>query len=88
MKRKIKAYTHSIYFIDIIVVAVITLMLFSILGDYAQVNRVQHQLAVQEIRENTNELINLSIIKISFLKSLIIFHWININIADLFLGGY
>lgn len=72
LKRKIKAYANSIYFIDIIVVAVITLMLFSILGDYAQVNRVQHQLAVQEIRENTNELINLSIINIIFITKIVL----------------
>ena len=53
LKRKIKYYINSIYLIDIIIVTIITLMLFSILGDYAQVNRVQHQLAVQEIKENT-----------------------------------
>ena len=70
LKRKIKSYVNSIYLIDIIIVTVIALMLFSILGDYAQVNRVQHQLAVQEIKENTFELIILSIINIIFIAKI------------------
>ncbi|WP_293981040.1 sensor histidine kinase KdpD [uncultured Clostridium sp.] len=72
LKRKIKSYVNSIYLIDIIIVTVIALMLFSILGDYAQVNRVQHQLAVQEIKENTFELIILSIINIIFIAKIAI----------------
>ncbi|MDK2828384.1 MAG: hypothetical protein PWP67_1189 [Clostridium butyricum] len=47
-------------------------MLFSILGDYAQVNRTQHQLAVQEIQENTQELITLIIINTIFITKIIL----------------
>lgn len=47
-------------------------MLFSILGDYAQVNRTQHQLAVQEIQENTQELITLIIINTIFITKIML----------------
>ena len=70
LKRKIKTYISSIYLIDILIIMGITLMLFSIFGDYAQVNRIQHQLAVQEIRENTKELIVLGIINIVFITKI------------------
>ena len=47
-------------------------MIFSILGDYAQVNRTQHQLAVQEIQENTQELITLIIINTIFITKIML----------------
>ncbi|KJZ87176.1 Tagatose 1,6-bisphosphate aldolase [Clostridium sp. IBUN13A] len=72
MKRKINSYISSIYFIDILIISIITLMLFSILGDYAQVNRTQHQLAVQEIQENTQELITLIIINTIFITKIML----------------
>ena len=72
LKRKINSYISSIYFIDILIISIITLMLFSILGDYAQVNRTQHQLAVQEIQENTQELITLIIINTIFITKIIL----------------
>ena len=72
LKRKIKAYIGSIYFVDIVVIMVITLMLFSTLGDYAQANRIQHQLAVQEIKENTKELIFLAVINLIFITKIIL----------------
>ena len=72
LKRKINSYISSIYFIDILIISIITLMLFSILGDYAQVNRTQHQLAVQEIQENTQELITLIIINTIFITKIML----------------
>lgn len=72
LKRKINSYISSIYFIDILIISIITLMLFSILGDYAQVNRIQHQLAVQEIQENTQELITLIIINTIFITKIML----------------
>lgn len=72
LKRKIKAYIGSIYFVDIVVIMVITLMLFSTLGDYAQANRIQHQLAVQEIKENTKELIFLTVINLIFITKIVL----------------
>jgi signal transduction histidine kinase len=67
LKRKIKEYLTSIYSIDIIVITLITLILLSTLGDYIQVNRVQHELAVNEIKNNQPELIILLSIYISFI---------------------
>ena len=72
LKRKINSYISSIYFIDILIISIITLMLFSILGDYAQVNRTQHQLALQEIQENTQELITLIIINTIFITKIML----------------
>lgn len=70
LKRKINLYIRSIYFIDILIISIITLLLFSILGDYAQVNRFQHQLALQEINENKHELITLIIINTIFITKI------------------
>ena len=72
LKEKIKTYINSIYLIDILIITGITLMLVSTLGDYAQVNRIQHQLAVQEIRENAIELIILAIINIVFIGKIVL----------------
>ena len=52
LKRKIKVYFSSIYLIDIIVIALITLILLSTLGDYIQINRAQHDLAVNNIKRS------------------------------------
>lgn len=67
LKRMIKSYISSIYLIDILVIALITLMLFSTLGDYAQANRIQHELAVKEIRRNILELIILGLVNLAFI---------------------
>lgn len=72
LKKKIKKYITSIYLIDAIIVAIITLMLFSTVGGYAQANRIQHQMAVQEIRENTMELIFLSILNLIFILKIVL----------------
>ena len=48
LKRKIKIYFSSIYLIDIVVIVLITLILLSTLGDYIQINKVQHDLAANE----------------------------------------
>ncbi|RII32696.1 sensor histidine kinase [Clostridium chromiireducens] len=52
LRRKIKVYFSSIYLIDILIIALITLILFSILGDYIQINKAQHDLAADKIRSN------------------------------------
>ena len=70
LKKKIKEYINSIFLIDIIIITAITLMFFSTFGDYIQVNKIQHQLAVQEIRENTKELIILGILNIVFITKI------------------
>ena len=57
LKKIVKSYLSSIYLIDILIIALITLMLFSTFGDFAQANRIQHELAVKEIRRNTLELV-------------------------------
>lgn len=62
LKKKIKRYVTSIYFIDVLIIGVITLYLLSTLGDYIQINRMQHELAVNRIRSNESQLIELSII--------------------------
>ena len=65
--RKIKTYFNSIYLVDMAMIALITLILLSNLGDYIQINRVQHDLAVHNIRNNSLELILLCIAYISFI---------------------
>lgn len=72
MKRKIKTYSRSIYLVDIVVVALITLILLSNLGDYIQINKGQHDLAVYNIKSNAMELILLCIVYISFITKIII----------------
>ena len=72
LKRKIKAYFSSIYLIDIVVVALITLILLSNLGDYIQINKGQRDLAVYNIKSNAIELILLCIIYISLITKIII----------------
>jgi signal transduction histidine kinase len=67
LKRKIKLYFTSIYFIDLIVIGLITLILLSNLGDYIQINKSQHDLAVKELRNSAKELISLGIIYIAFI---------------------
>jgi signal transduction histidine kinase len=72
LKRKIKLYFSSIYLIDLIVIGLITLILFSNLGDYIQVNKAQHDLAVKQIKSSAAELISLSIIYIAFITKIIL----------------
>jgi signal transduction histidine kinase len=50
LKRKIKIYFNSIYLVDIIVIAIITLILLSTLGDYIQLNKIQHDLAINNLK--------------------------------------
>lgn len=70
LKKKIKEYLNGIYSIDIIIVVLITLILFSTLGDYIQINRVQHDLAINEIRNNQPNLIISLIIYVSFITKI------------------
>lgn len=72
LKRKIKLYFSSIYLIDIVVIALITLILFSNLGDYIQINKVQHNLAAENIKNNALELFLLCIINIGFIMKIIL----------------
>ena len=72
LKRKIKIYFSSIYLIDIVVIALITLILLSTLGDYIQINKVQHDLAADNIKNNALELILLCIIYIGFITKVIL----------------
>ena len=72
LKRKIKAYFSSIYLIDIVVIALITLILLSTLGDYIQINKVQHDLAAYNIKNNELELILLCTIYIGFIMKVIL----------------
>ena len=72
LKRKIKIYFSSIYLIDIVVIALITLILLSNLGDYIQINKVQHDLAANNIKNNALELILLCIIYIGFITKVIL----------------
>ena len=67
LKKIVKSYLSSIYLIDILIIALITLMLFSTFGDFAQANRIQHELAVKEIRRNTLELVVLCIVNLAFI---------------------
>ena len=67
LKKIVKSYLCSIYLIDILIIALITLMLFSTFGDFAQANRIQHELAVKEIRRNTLELVVLCIVNLTFI---------------------
>ena len=66
LKKIAKSYLNSIYLIDILIIALITLMLFSILGNCAQANKMQYELTVNEIRRNTLDLIVLFIVDLIF----------------------
>ena len=72
LKRKIKIYFSSIYLIDIVVISLITLIFLSTLGDYIQINKAQHDLAVYNIKKDALELILLCIIDIGFVTKIIV----------------
>ncbi|OOM82487.1 sensor protein kinase WalK [Clostridium puniceum] len=72
LKRKIKLYFSSIYLIDLIVIGLMTLILLSNLGDYIQVNKAHHDLAVKQIKNSAGELISLSIIYVAFITKIIL----------------
>ena len=72
LKRKVKTYFSSIYLVDIVVIGLITLILLSNLGDYIQINRGQHDLAIENIKNNSIELILLCIIYISLITKIIL----------------
>ncbi|NSB34363.1 signal transduction histidine kinase [Clostridium saccharoperbutylacetonicum] len=71
MKRKIKIYFSSIYLIDVILIALSTLILLSNLGDYIQVNRIQHDLAINRVNRDKIELIILIAIDLVFMLKII-----------------
>lgn len=72
LKRKIKLYFNSIYFIDLIIIGLITLILLSNLGDYIQINKAQHDLALKQIKNSVTELSSLSVIYIALITKIII----------------
>ena len=72
LKKKIKLYFNSIYFVDLIMIGLITLILLSNLGDYIQINKAQHDLAIREIKNSATELSSLSIIYIALITKIII----------------
>lgn len=72
LKRKIKTYFSGIYLIDIVVITLITLILLSNLGDYIQINKAQHDLAVYNIQNNAIDLIVLFIVYIGFIIKVIL----------------
>lgn len=72
LKRKIKIYFSSIYLIDVIIITLITLILLSTLGDYIQINKAQHNLAVNEIKDNSLGLTLISSIYISYIIKTIV----------------
>ncbi|AGF54048.1 signal transduction histidine kinase [Clostridium saccharoperbutylacetonicum] len=71
LKRKIKIYFSSIYLIDVILIALSTLILLSNLGDYIQVNRIQHDLAINRVNRDKIELIILIAIDLVFMLKII-----------------
>ncbi|NRZ84782.1 hypothetical protein DFR97_000557 [Clostridium beijerinckii] len=71
LKRKIKIYFSSIYLVDIIIVALITLFLLSALGDYIQINRSQHSLAVNRIKSDLRGLLFLAVMYVAFITKII-----------------
>jgi len=70
LKRKIKIYFNSIYFIDVVVIALITLILLSNLGDYIQINKGQHDLASANLKNSVFELTLLCSIYIVFITKI------------------
>lgn len=67
LKRKINSYFRSIYLIDAIIIGSITLVLLSFLGDYIQLNRMQHYLGISRVKDNKWELIVLGSIYIAII---------------------
>ena len=72
LRRKLKVWFRSIYLIDIIIIAIITLILLSNLGDYIQINKVQHNLAANEIKNREIGLILLVSVYIAFIIKVIL----------------
>jgi len=58
--------------IDIVIIILITLILLSTLGDYIQINKAQHALAVKEIKNNALGLSLLFIVYIVFIAKVIL----------------
>ena len=71
LRKKIRRYSRAIYLIDIVIIILITLILLSTLGDYIQINKAQHALAVKEIKNNALGLSLLFIVYIVFIAKVI-----------------
>ena len=71
LRKKIRKYSRAIYLIDIVIIILITLILLSTLGDYIQINKAQHALAVKEIKNNALGLSLLFIVYIVFIAKII-----------------
>ena len=72
LRKKIRKYSRAIYLIDIVIIILITLILLSTLGDYIQINKAQHALAVKEIKNNALGLSLLFIVYIVFIAKVIL----------------
>lgn len=72
LRRKIKTYFNSIYFIDILVIVLISLVLLSTLGDYIQLKRIQHELAANKLKNNQLELTLLCITYLTFIGKILL----------------
>jgi len=58
--------------IDIVIIMLITLILLSTLGDYIQINKAQHALAIKQIKNNSLGLSLLFIIYVGFIAKVIL----------------
>jgi len=72
LRKKIRKYSRSIYLIDIVIIMLITLILLSTLGDYIQINKAQHALAIKQIKNNSLGLSLLFIIYVGFIAKVIL----------------
>ena len=74
LKKKIKTYLHSIYTPDVIIVAGITALFLSSLGDYISINKYQQVISEYQLKKDIKGLSILGIIYLAFIiKALIIF---------------
>ena len=74
LKKKIKTYLHSIYTLDVIIVAGITALFLSSLGDYISINKYQQVISEYQLKKDIKGLSILGIIYLAFIiKALIIF---------------
>lgn len=68
LKKKIKTYLHSIYTPDVIIVAGITALFLSSLGDYISINKYQQVISEYQLK---NDVIGLSILGVIYLAFII-----------------
>ncbi len=72
LKKKINEYFHSIYLVDILVVALITVVLLSSLGDYININKGLKIVEENRMREESLGIILLFFIYLMFITKIVI----------------